>query len=186
MPVFSFTAPHITPEEEERERSTLSEEMKMELHDDLYGHRHDLELLETDQLVGGKLAEFERELSQIPAPLLKDYKEAMERAPELVQTESNPLKFLRCEKYDAAKAARRMSMYWKTRRKCFGDDRAFLPMKLHGAMKDDICVVESAIVSILPNDMNGRGVLFFDRIRAIPPMADRDAVVSIAPRIGDR
>ena len=74
-----------------------------------------------------------------------------------------------------------MAGYWKTRRKLFGEDRAFLPMSLYGALSNEHELIETGIFGILPNDQQGRGVLFFDRIRAIPPIASRDQVVSTNP-----
>jgi hypothetical protein len=71
-----------------------------------------------------------------------------------------------------------MLLYWKTRRKFFGEERAFLPLTLGGALAQDAEVIETGIFAILRNDQKGRGVLFFDRIRAIPPLAPREAVVS--------
>ena len=65
------------------------------------------------------------------------------------------------------------------RRKIFGEERAFLPLTLMGAMAEDIEILETGIFSILPKDKKGRGVLVFDRIRAIPPLATRDSVVRI-------
>jgi hypothetical protein len=179
MPVFSFTAPHITPEEEQRERQSLTDEMKAELEKDLYGGNSDdaKDIEETKELLSAKLQEMEDELSCIPPHQLSDYTKAKQSCPELIETESNPVKFLRSEYYDAASAAKRLQLYWKMRRKCFGENRAFLPMTMSGAMKQDIAAIESGIFGILPCDAHGRGVLFFDRIKAIPPLADRDVVV---------
>jgi hypothetical protein len=53
-----------------------------------------------------------------------------------------------------------------------------LPLTLTGALAQDAEVIETGIFAILRNDQKGRGVLFFDRIRAIPPLAPREAVVS--------
>ena len=39
--------------------------------------------------------------------------------------------------------------------------------------------MESGILVILPNDERGRGVLCMDRIRAVPPIAPRDAVLRV-------
>jgi hypothetical protein len=46
-----------------------------------------------------------------------------------------------------------------------------------GALAEEYEIIETGIFAILPKDQKGRGVLFFDRIRAIPPLAPRDAVV---------
>jgi hypothetical protein len=72
-----------------------------------------------------------------------------------------------------------MLAYWKTRRKFFGEERAFLPLTMTGALAQDVEVIAAGIYQILPKDQKGRGVLFLDRIRAIPPLASREAVVSI-------
>ncbi|KAL3915948.1 MAG: hypothetical protein SGARI_008072, partial [Bacillariaceae sp.] len=184
MPVFSFTAPHITPEEEQRERQNLTDEMKAELERDLYGGGGDSDDAtandivveeEADEFLSEKLQEMEDELSRIPSNQLKDYTHAKKVCPELVTTESDPIKFLRCENYNAAAAAKRLQLYWKMRRKCFGDDRAFLPMTMSGAMRQDMALVESGIFGVLPGDVHGRRVFFFDRVKIMPPLADRDA-----------
>jgi hypothetical protein len=74
-----------------------------------------------------------------------------------------------------------MVAYWRMRRKVFGDERAFLPMAMVGGgafrEEEDLSIVEKGIVGVLPNDEHGRGVLYYDRIRAVPPLASRDGVV---------
>ena len=61
-------------------------------------------------------------------------------------------------------AAKRLVSHWKNRRILFGEQRAFLPMTLAGAMKDDLPEVKQGYVRRLPNDKNGRPVLFVDRV----------------------
>jgi hypothetical protein len=99
MPVFSFTAPHITPEEERQERECLSPENRQELLNDLYGIGP--EIHETDAMIAMKLHELGQAVDAVPVCQKKDFLDARARAPHLVETEANPLKFLRCEKYDA-------------------------------------------------------------------------------------
>jgi hypothetical protein len=50
-------------------------------------------------------------------------------------------------------------------------------MTLAGAMLDDLEALQKGFVVMLPQDEKGRGVLFYDRIRAIPSVASRDSVV---------
>jgi hypothetical protein len=164
MPVFSFTAPHITVEEEKEERDSLSDDAKQQLQDDLCGQTNKEsdatstaaaaaaaagdEEDEDGQVIRRKVHELENEVLNndgIPEDRRKDYLEAKRRVPELGQREANPIQFLRCDRYDVSTAVHRMLLYWKTRRKIFGEDRAFLPMTLDGAMKDDISVVQSGI-----------------------------------------
>ena len=61
----------------------------------------------------------------------RDYVEAMKLAPHLVETESDPVRFLRFEKFNAWAAAQRLVAYWKARTEIFGE-RAFLSMDLSG------------------------------------------------------
>jgi hypothetical protein len=71
-----------------------------------------------------------------------------------------------------------MVAYWKMRRKVFGDEQGFLPMTMASALREeDLRIIESDIIAILPNDEHGRGVLYYDRIRAVPPLASRNGVV---------
>jgi hypothetical protein len=99
MPVFSFTAPHITPEEEKLERDSLSPEMRQEVQNDLYGIGP--EIHETDEMIAMKVHELEQAVDALPDSKKKDFLDARARAPHLVETEASPLKFLRCEKYNA-------------------------------------------------------------------------------------
>lgn len=99
MPVFSFTAPHITSEEERQERESLSESKRQELLDDLYGVETSID--ETPELIETKLRELEEEMDALDIQRKTDYLDAKARAPHLVDTEASPLKFLRCEKFNA-------------------------------------------------------------------------------------
>jgi hypothetical protein len=94
----------------------------------------------------------------------EDYVKAFEVAPELVLTESDPLRFLRFTNFNAAAAAQRLVLYWKRRREVFGD-RAFLPLTLtgDGALSDsDIDLIKSGTGVFLPNDADGCTVVCFD------------------------
>jgi hypothetical protein len=98
MPVFSFTAPLISPEDEKREQETLSAETRKEIQDQLYGRENPIE--ETPELITERLVQFNQALDKIPDK--RDYVDALRRAPSLVKTESNPIKFLRCEQFEAS------------------------------------------------------------------------------------
>jgi hypothetical protein len=45
-----------------------------------------------------------------------------------------------------------MLAYWKIRRKFFGEERAFLPLTMTGALAQDVEVIEAGIYAILPKD----------------------------------
>ena len=98
MPAFSFTAPQITPEEEQRERDNLTKDMKEEVEQDLFGV--ETETIETEEMIETQLELFHEALDQIPESEKKEYLMAKERAPKLFERDCDPVKFLRCEKYN--------------------------------------------------------------------------------------
>lgn len=61
----------------------------------------------------------------------KEYDNAFDLVPELVVKESRYLDFLRIDRFDPYKAAKRMAAYWKNRKKVFGD-RWLLPLTQTG------------------------------------------------------
>ena len=80
------------------------------------------------------------------------YLQAMQRIPELVRTETDPLQFVRYSDYDLWAGAKRLCLYWTERLALFGPDRAFLPMTLTGQgalMKDDISTIHAGFPAIL-------------------------------------
>jgi hypothetical protein len=160
---FSFTAPIVTEAEELVERDALTPEERVEIHNDLFGVEDVTE--ETPQMIQNGLAMMCSALEDIPPGQKGDYLEALERVPRLVESESSPLAFLRAEEYDAWAAAGRLVEHWKLRKKIFGPDKAFLPMTLNGAMAEDVEKLELGTIRLLPDDENGRAVLFFDRIQ---------------------
>jgi hypothetical protein len=116
-------------------------------------------------------------LLAIPDEEKAAYLEALEIAPLLVERESDPVAFLRCENYDAGAAARRLVLYWDIRKKTFGAERAFLPMTQSRAMAEDMEYLEKALIVMLPDDEHERAVFHWDRVRCIRSVAPRDSVV---------
>jgi hypothetical protein len=93
------------------------------------------------------------------------YLEAQRRVPFLVATESPPLRFLRREDFDPSAAAKRLVIYWQQRKAIFGK-RAFLPIDLtgNGALgAEDITVVNTKFVALLPPDQDNRAVFYYNR-----------------------
>jgi hypothetical protein len=94
------------------------------------------------------------------------YLEAQRRVPFLVATESPPIRFLRCEDFDPSAAAKRLVSYWQQRKEIFGK-RAFLPMDLTGSAAvgvEDIAIVNTKFVAILPPDRDNHTVIYYDRL----------------------
>jgi hypothetical protein len=175
MSAFPFSAPIVTPEEEQAEREALSEEERLRIHNEVYGS--EVEIKETDAMVEKAVLLLQEALNEIPDESKQAYLEALERAPLLVERESEPIAFLRCEKYDAWAAAHRLVAYWEARKKWFGPDRAFLPMTQTGAMAEDMEYSEKALITMLPDDDHGRPVVCYDRIRLTADVAPRASVL---------
>ena len=72
-------------------------------------------------------AQVERALQLIDGDVASEYHTAVKRVPELVKSESPPSKFLRTENFHVLRAAKRITLYWKTRKEFFGR-RWLLPM----------------------------------------------------------
>jgi hypothetical protein len=113
------------------------------------------------------LVELDHALHLISTDEKAVFLEAKALVPQLVENESHPLQVLQFEKYDAVAAAYRLVRYWARRKALFGD-RAFLPLTQtgNGALtKDDIKVLNTGWIALLPNDEEGRPVICFDRSR---------------------
>jgi hypothetical protein len=170
MSAFTFTAPTITLQDEMEEREALTEEERNIIHEDLHGSEQ--EATETDELLKNGMLLLHEALEAIPEEEKIAYLEALERAPQLVERESKGIIFLRFERYDAWAAACRLVAYWALRKKCFGPERAFLPMTQSAAMAEDTEVLRKGIATISPDDKHGRPVFHWDRIRATGPHRD--------------
>lgn len=88
MPCFSFSAPSITPEEEHREREELGEEYQ-QIQDEIHGVATKTQLQSQDSLCS--LEEIQAEIAEMPDSEKRYFLQAMECAPDLVETESNHL-----------------------------------------------------------------------------------------------
>lgn len=92
------------------------------------------------------------------------YLEAMERAPALVRTESNPAWFSRFAAGDFRAASRQLASYWILRRQLF-DDRAFLPMAQtgEGALgRKELTLLSSSFFTVLPTKQNEPVIVSYD------------------------
>jgi hypothetical protein len=76
----------------------------------------------------------------------REYLEALEEVPELVETESARRFFLNAEDYNPLRAAARLARYWKMRKSVFGSQRWLLPLTQTGTgalNSDDIAILRS-------------------------------------------
>jgi hypothetical protein len=175
MSSFTFTAPIVTAEYEREEREELTDDEQQNIYREVYGGER--LLTETDAMLENGITILREALEGMPDSEKVAYLEALERAPQLIERESAPVSFLRCEKYDAWAAARRLVEYWSIRKKVFGAERAFLPMTQSGAMAEDMEYLEKALIVVLDDDEHGRSVFSWNRIRCIRSVVPRDSVV---------
>ena len=121
-------------------------------------------VLETPLMRERALASMREALRLIPNAEKAEYLQAVQRAPHLVQRESNPLAYLRFVQFDSWAAAKRLAFYWKNRVALF-PQRAFLPLTLlpGGALnEEDLEALRMGYLSLLPNDAAGRSVCCYD------------------------
>ena len=101
------------------------------------------------------------------------YAEALRTAPHLIELESNPDRYLAFDKYDPWAAAKRIADYWEARVELFGRDRAFRPLLGSGSDgaldAGDLEVLQTGNFMVLPEDVHGSPVLYFDRARLNRP-----------------
>jgi hypothetical protein len=174
MSAFTASAPMVTKQDEIIEREALTDDERQIICDEVYGT--EIIMPETETMLTEGTALMAQALQGIPDTEKLAYLEALERAPELVKRESDPVAFLRCEKYDCWAAAHRLVKYWNVRKMVFGPERAFLPMTQAGAMLEDIEYLQKGLYLILADDKFGRSVVYWDRIRSTNDVIPRDSL----------
>jgi hypothetical protein len=167
MSAFSFTAPQFTEQDSTIEWNSLTPEEKRRIENACFGQDDSSSpsVEETPELVETSLRDMARCLSAIED---KDaYNEALQVVPHLVQQESAPIRFLRCERFCPDKAATRLVKYWEMR-KAFFEHRAFLPMSLEGSLLDDMETLNAIpdLYFVTGKDEHGRYILFSNKARA--------------------
>jgi hypothetical protein len=95
---FSFSAPRFTEADERYEQEHLTESERLEAWSDVYGKTNPLK--ETPEMLQSAQQLLEEELQNIPNK--QAYLDAVAACPDVVRSESPALRFLRCEKYNAA------------------------------------------------------------------------------------
>mmetsp|Transcript_5449 Transcript_5449/g.8299 ORF Transcript_5449/g.8299 Transcript_5449/m.8299 type:complete len:350 (+) Transcript_5449:16-1065(+) len=162
---FSYTAPRLDEEVETREFQELDREKKDEINDDLFGRNVDqTQERNSRQILQGELDEMEAAVEAIPLADRIGHSMATIHCPDLLETETDPRLFLIREDFDPFKAASRLVEYWNLRVEIFGDERAFLPMTLDGALYGDSSLIQMIshfpnFRTFLPNDSHGRTVI---------------------------
>ncbi|KAL7580635.1 hypothetical protein ACA910_002151 [Epithemia clementina (nom. ined.)] len=114
----------------------------------------------------------QRVVECLPLEQTRAYREAMGKDALLVQTESDPMQFVRYCGYDVYAGAQRLCCYWTERLKLFGPERAFLPLVLTGTgalSPDDLLPLRAGFPALLPSILEtGQSCVFFDRRNLVP------------------
>mmetsp|Transcript_6455 Transcript_6455/g.9238 ORF Transcript_6455/g.9238 Transcript_6455/m.9238 type:complete len:204 (+) Transcript_6455:32-643(+) len=173
MSAFPYTAPRFTEEERQKEIALLSDEERELINQELNGS--DI-LKENEDETELYINRMEKELEKIPLEEKTEYEEALINAPELVKSESGFLRFLRKHNYDTAAAAHNLVSYWAYRVKVFGRDKAFLPMTISGAMRDDFEALATGFIQIIGTDAHGRAILYHEKKRTDPQLHHRSSL----------
>jgi len=182
MTAFSFTAPCITEEQEQKERDELSEEERKAIEADLFGTHQNL--VESPEMVEEAVAQFHQAVDNLPMDDKAVYLESLEKcSPRTIEIESSPVRFLRAVDYNPELAAKRIALYWSTRKEIF-QDRAFLPMRLEGGClnEDEVQFISESwrnALFLLPHDAHGRAVMYKDKRRNIFSSVSREGFLRV-------
>ena len=108
----------------------------------------------------------DEQLRSIPDEEKASYLQAVERqCPDALTSDpcgrSHRIAMIRRCDNDTRLAAKRIVEYWEERRRTFGEDRCYLPMALHGTMKDQVSSMLERPTHhvLLSRDVAGRKVL---------------------------
>jgi hypothetical protein len=100
---FTYSAPEMTPEEEREELEQLSTEERQQIKDDIYGRGL---FEETEEMWSAGRSQLKEALYLLPAQEKDAYLEALERCPDVVQTETDFIAFMRADEYCAEVSCR--------------------------------------------------------------------------------
>ena len=120
-------------------------------------------LEETPTLVNEKLTKFNEVLDNIDTKKKVECMMAQEKSPDLCGDDFK-LAFLRCEVFEVKPAVDRWIKYWKVRVRTFGEEKAFLPMTLEGAMEGQEKVISCGYVTVAAGatDPDRRAIVLMD------------------------
>jgi hypothetical protein len=116
-------------------------------------------------------------------PDIAAYLEVLQKAPHLIQAESDPRLFLRRENGDAVAASRRLINYWAKRLKIFGAERAYLPLRFGGALgQEELESLQTGAFVRLPCDRRGRDVYCIDLSRRRKAFGTASSALAVRAR----
>jgi hypothetical protein len=137
-------------------------EMTFQEREKVYEELHGVDKVthETESMLAMTLTAMELALQQMPNRSI--YDKAKRIDPRYVEDRSFRLMFLRSEYYNAEKAASRLLTFLEQKENFFGEETLARPVYLSDLNKDDIAVLKSGILQLIPvRDRSGR-VIFSD------------------------
>ena len=176
FPHWYTNAPIFSEQDEREEKEALTENERRQVHTDVYGEG-DESFEEDSQSLAKGIAEMRDAIENIPREQKKSYLRALEEAPDVAARESPPAFFLRCEEFNVWAAAQRIVNYWNQRYLYFGEDRAFLPLRMNRSLTaEDMLIFEKAVYMILPRDNHGRQVVLVNRAKYTSDTAPHQSI----------
>lgn len=155
----SYSAPTFEPENLEKQIDELDDEAKEERHRDLYGAAVAIE--ETCKMIDKSLEKLQAELDAVDPGEKEAFLRATELCPE--HTKSLQLPFLRSEKFNSQKAAKRVVTYWEEKLRLFGEDNTFKAVTERDIGENGRQVLLGGGCQLLPKDEHGRAVFHANR-----------------------
>jgi len=151
-----------TAEDEQNELASLSIAELAEIQSDVNGLTALVQPFHLEAMnLPLALVAFDQVLSDLPASETAAYHRAVQLCPDQVAYERK-LIFVEHEHGDVRLAAKAMAGYWTHRVRLFGPDKAFLPMTLSGAMKDEaMSICNRRVWEMVPvPDTAGRTIFY--------------------------
>mmetsp|Transcript_16128 Transcript_16128/g.46289 ORF Transcript_16128/g.46289 Transcript_16128/m.46289 type:complete len:295 (+) Transcript_16128:238-1122(+) len=140
-----------------------------------YGQKHPVE---TEQKVLDALQRLKEEIDDMSAETKANWLKAKERCPSKLVDDRHFLLFLRCEVFNVDLAAERLIKYWDKRVELFGEDKAFLPLTLDGALKGDETSLGMAFIQSTEHaDAEGRRIILGDPSKLDKTKYTRESMV---------
>jgi len=135
---------------------------------------------ETSTLVTEKLIKFDEVLGSIDTKKKIECMMAQEKSPDLCGDDFK-LAFLRCEVFEVKPAVDRWIKYWKMRVSILGEEKAFLPLTLEGAMEGQEKVISCSYVTVAAGatDPDGRAIILLDIQQEKSDLSDDDIFMAV-------
>ena len=123
-------------------------------------HDESNQCCDQDARAAKALEELDESLANMKPKKTRAWLEAQRNCPGLTNDDAKLL-FLQSEEFDVPRAAKKLADYWTKRVELFGD-KAFLPMTLDGALRDDWDALKLGIWRLAGYDASGRTIVFAD------------------------